>query len=185
MDGKFDWRPQSSQAFFLARLSETGQLQKYLECNCDKMKLELCDYIDSIPKNTQAFLFDRKSPFVKTDGWKNNKENSEIIRGIYLSPEYFWTNIKEAVKISYQQLKVFSIGHLIWKYKPDIIWGSSILKRFYPNEYDNFLNDRQMIQDINFHLFTKINNYIISIAFYLTLLILTISIIFIKEIGRL
>ena len=80
----------ASPAFLIARLCETGILEKFLYQNCDPTdRYSLCAYRDKLPADAMSFMWDPNSPLYQTGGWNANLDEYRGIIGQVLStPRY-------------------------------------------------------------------------------------------------
>ncbi|OWP64655.1 hypothetical protein CDA63_02535 [Hymenobacter amundsenii] len=101
----------ASSAFLVARLSESGVLEKYLADNCGPdNKYRLCEFRNQLPNDAITFMWDASSPLNQTGGWNANRaEYQRILRGILLSPRYYPVLLSETVQATLRQLT--HIGH--------------------------------------------------------------------------
>ena len=101
----------ASSAFLVARLCETGILDKFLQANCDPAdQYSLCAYRDKLPNDAVAFMWDANSPLNLTGGWNDNRaEYQKIIRKIATSPRYYPYLAVESAQATLRQLT--HIGH--------------------------------------------------------------------------
>lgn len=101
----------ASSAFLMARLCETGILEKFLQKNCDPAdRYSLCAYRDKLPNDAISFMWDPNSPLYQTGGWNANREEyQQIIRQIATSPRYYPFFVMEAIQATLRQLT--HIGH--------------------------------------------------------------------------
>ena len=78
-----------SHVFMVTKFAEAGILKTYLDDNCGKKNLKLCNYKDQIPAYSWEFLWDAQSPLYKTGGWDSNKaEFGVIIHDVFTTPKY-------------------------------------------------------------------------------------------------
>ena len=96
----------ASSAFLIARLCETGVLEKFLHQNCDPAdRYSLCAYRDKLPADAMSFMWDPNSPLYQTGGWNANRaEYQRIIRQIAASPRYYPLLVSESVQATLRQL---------------------------------------------------------------------------------
>ena len=101
----------ASSAFLMARLSETGILEKFLQKNCDPSdQYSLCAYRDKLPNDAIGFMWDPNSPLNQTGGWNANRsEYQQIIRKILSSPRYYPYLVSESLQATLRQLT--HVGH--------------------------------------------------------------------------
>jgi hypothetical protein len=75
--------------FMMARLAETGILKTYLDDNCAKKNLALCNYKAQVPATLTDFLWSGESPLYRLGGWDSNKaEYRLIIHDVFTTPKY-------------------------------------------------------------------------------------------------
>ena len=83
---------QSSTVFMMAKLSETGVLEKYLHEHCSTSPTPLCNYcMDHIYTNDE-FLWSPDGPFAKMGGFDSiatiKKEYGAVVHDILTTPRY-------------------------------------------------------------------------------------------------
>lgn len=110
MGGQFEIS-RASSAFLMARLSESGVLEQYLQQACGpENQYRLCAFRDQLPNDAITFMWDANSPLNKTGGWNANREEyTTIIRHIATSPRYYPLLISETIQATLRQLT--HIGH--------------------------------------------------------------------------
>ncbi len=101
----------ASSAFLVARMAESGVLEKYLADNCGPdNQYRLCEFRNQLPNDAITFMWDAGSPLNQTGGWNANQaEYQRILRGILLSPRYYPLLLSETVQATLRQLT--HIGH--------------------------------------------------------------------------
>lgn len=125
----------------MARLVESGILDEYLEHNCDDGRYALCEYKGKFPKRASEFVWTAESPFYKTGGWNNSKEEyREIIANVFTSPYYLGMFTYKGIISGFKQLVSFRAGYI--HVKPDMRINNSIASNF-PHEYKDFQRSRQ------------------------------------------
>lgn len=103
-----------SHVFLMARLSESGILKMYLENECANHDYSMCHYKDELPSSATGFLWTEESPFYKTGGWENSKEEyNQIIRSIILSPKYWKFLLVDFTKQTFKQFFTISPGTIV------------------------------------------------------------------------
>ncbi len=134
----------SKHVFFTGKMAENGILQDYLREYCPEKDYKLCDCIDSIPRNTTDFLWDKSSPlYTRYGSWSDSKEDfSAIIRGTLTSPKYIGRHLKESVKSTFNQLLSFDIGDGNGSFDKESQLFERI-KLYFPNDYETYLHSRQ------------------------------------------
>ncbi|RSK42670.1 hypothetical protein [Hymenobacter perfusus] len=110
MGGGFELSKASS-AFLMARLSESGVLEKFLQANCGPQnQYRLCEFRDKLPNDAITFMWDANSPLNQTGGWNANRpEYQQIIGQVLRSPRYYPLLVSESVQATLRQLT--HIGH--------------------------------------------------------------------------
>lgn len=112
----------SKHVFFMGAMVEHGIVKTYLDENCADNNYKLCLYKDSLPQKAYEFIWDEKSPFYKTGGWKaNKKEFNEIIRATLTQPKYIWLHIRASVKATFDQLTMFKVGDGMGKFDKETL----------------------------------------------------------------
>ena len=101
----------SSHAFLMARLVESGVMDKFLKDNCGPANsYSLCPYRDNLPNDAIAFLWDGNSPLNKAGGWDAVRDEYKlIIQDILTSPSYYPYLISDGIQSTLRQLT--HIGH--------------------------------------------------------------------------
>ncbi|GAB3239443.1 hypothetical protein GCM10027346_32740 [Hymenobacter seoulensis] len=101
----------ASPAFLMARLTETGILEKYLSRACQTgTEYKLCAFRDKLPNDAISFMWDGASPYNQTGGLAANREEyQQIIRAILTSPRYYPRLASEAIQATLRQLT--HVGH--------------------------------------------------------------------------
>jgi hypothetical protein len=70
-----------SSIFLLARLIGDGTAIQYLRETCPLRRFVLCDHLDELPQDADAFLWDRPSVFARAGGPALRSEAREIVLG--------------------------------------------------------------------------------------------------------
>jgi hypothetical protein len=111
--GQFEMT-KGSHVFFMARLADSGILKKYLDENCKNENYSLCKYKDEIPTSAVGFLWNESSPFYKTGGWIDSKEEyNKLINAIFSDPRYWKFLFFDFTKQTFKQFFTFSPGTII------------------------------------------------------------------------
>ncbi len=140
--------------FFFARLIDTGVVDKYLEDNCDKANLRICQYKDSIPNSSQFFLWHTDGIFYKMGGWNNYQQEPQIIvNDILTSPKYYNSIVWDFTISTCKQLFAFKIGGDFLNFV-DGAWSpvyDKCVKSFPKNEIKrDFRYTKQAQEEFNF-----------------------------------
>ncbi len=100
----------SKHVIIVARLMETGILDKFLEENCKDHRYALCEYAGQFPYRVSKFVWDAESPFYKTGGWAYSEEEyKEIIHEVFTDPSYLAMFGYKGLMSSFIQLATFSV----------------------------------------------------------------------------
>lgn len=133
----------SKHVFFMGAMVEHGILKNYLDEYCDTKPYKLCAYKDSLPDKAYIFVWDEKSPINKIGGWKATKnEFQEIIYGTLTQPKYILMHIKESLKATLQQFRLFSIGDGNGSFLEGTLLQQRVSK-YYPNDLLAYTSSKQ------------------------------------------
>lgn len=141
----------ASSAFLMARLCETGILEKFLQENCDPAdRYSLCAYRDKLPNDAIAFMWDANSPLNQTGGWNANRaEYQHIIGQIITSPRYYPYFITESIQATLRQLMHIGHGDGLTPYRENTnpYWK---VQNFTSYELKEYLSSMQNRGQLNF-----------------------------------
>lgn len=127
----------------MGRLVETGILDEYLEHNCEDSRYSLCEYKRQFPRRASEFVWNGDSPFYKTGGWNDSKEEyTEIIRNVFTSPYYLGMFAYKGLISGLKQLVMFKTGLIV--VMPDSKMNRAISSRYY-HEYKDFQRSKQRV----------------------------------------
>lgn len=128
-------------AFPLARLVADGPAVRYLREHCPGKQYALCDYLDQLPANSDAFLWTSESPFRKV-GWIDGyrEEGREIVVGTIL--HYPLQVGKLVLRDTWRQLFMFSNYYGIVSYR-DLPHPTKDIKARFPGEFTAYSDSRQ------------------------------------------
>ncbi len=88
-----------------AKLAETGILDLYLNDNCGKKPLRICNCRANIPGNITEFLTSGEGPVYRMGGWDSNYvEYSTIVRDVFSTPKYLGMFAQKSVTGTLKQL---------------------------------------------------------------------------------
>lgn len=136
----------ASSAFLMARLCETGILEKFLQKNCDPAdRYSLCAYRDKLPNDAIAFMWDGNSPLNQTGGWNANRaEYQEIIGQVLTTPRYYPYFITESVQAGLRQLTHVGYGDGLVPYRENTnpYWKVQNFAGYELKEYMSSLQNR-------------------------------------------
>ncbi len=136
----------NSHVFFMGRMIDTGMLKPYLDEHCPTDQFGICAYRDSLPKNSQAFLWSNESPIAKQGGWQATKEEySRIVRGSFTEPKYLWWHVRGSVASTVDQLCAWEICHAMesqW-YRTETSPPYMAIRDHLPHEFPRFMGAMQ------------------------------------------
>lgn len=131
--------------FMMGRMIDNGILKSYLDDNCSANKYSICQYKDSLPADSRAFLWAPNSP-VQQQGWgQSGPEYREILLGIFTSPKHLLKFMYTSATASVSQLFQNDIGSGLestWYAKPSSPPYAAVAD-FYPHEMNQYLQSRQ------------------------------------------
>ncbi len=155
-----------SHVFMMGKLVETGLLKKYLEDNCGRKNLKLCNYKDQIPMYQWDFLWDQQGPLYKTGGWDSSKaEYDEIIHDVLTTPRYAKLYVRNCATSTLRQLfDVQAPDHTTFQGKWSSPWQR--IGTFFSDELNEYTNSRTYASDLS----ATGNNYIYYLFFVLSCL---------------
>lgn len=95
----------------MGALVEHGIAKQYLDEHCATKSFKLCTWKDSLPDRANDFVWHPQSPLAKAGGWKETKEEYNLIIGdIFTSPKYIGLFTVASVKATGLQLVRFAAG---------------------------------------------------------------------------
>lgn len=154
----------SKHVFMMGRLLESGILDAYLDENCGKEKLKLCDCRDRLPDNADNFLWntDGDSVLIRTGGWQGSKaEYSMIIRHTLASPKYLLLHAKAATINSLKQLATIRVGEGNGAYgKGTLVYER--IKKYFPYEFRQYCFSQQTQNYFAQLPFVNFVNYLVT-----------------------
>lgn len=140
-----------NHVFFMARLADSGILKKYLDENCKEANYSLCQYKDEIPTSAVGFIWYESSPFYKTGGWIESKEEyNRLIKDIFSDSRYWKFLIFDFTKQTFKQFFTFSPGTIIsHRENTPPFWE---IENKMKHELNEYRNSTQFVQgyDISF-----------------------------------
>jgi hypothetical protein len=132
-----------SHVFIMAKLCENGILKEYLNDKCPGADYKLCAYKDDLPYHAWDFMWSPDGAFEGSGGWSKSKEEYDaIIRGTFSEPKYIKMHIAESYKATRYQLTLTYVADGL---EPHINGQnpSGQVQKYYPLEYNMYLNSRQ------------------------------------------
>lgn len=145
----------ASPAFLVARLCESGVLEKYLTRACESgADYRLCAFRDKLPNSAITFMWDAGSPYNQTGGLATNREEYQrIIRGIVSSPRYYPYLISESIQATLRQLTHVGHGDGLEPYRENTnpYWKVQNFSSYELKEYMSSLQNRNLLtfSDLN------------------------------------
>jgi hypothetical protein len=99
-----------SHVFMMGKFVEMGLLNTYLDENCGKKNLKLCNYKGQMPDYSWDFIWDAQSPLYKTGGWDSNKvEYGAIIHDVFTTPRYLKAFARNSATATLRQLSQIQV----------------------------------------------------------------------------
>ncbi len=145
VDGKA-YISRSSHVFFMGRMLDAGMLRPYLLEHCATEHFGICAYMDSLPQNSEAFLWWDSSPLAKQGGWEATKEEyGRIVRGSFTEPRFLWWHVRGSVASTTEQLCAWEICNGLrsgWYRTADSPPYGMIAKHL-PHELDSYIGSMQ------------------------------------------
>lgn len=130
----------ASPIFLLARLIGDGPALAYLEDTCPERHFKLCAYLDDIPPDSDTFLWDKDSVFMRAGGPALRDEAREIVAG---SLETFpaWALGNMALNAVRQFFDMGTGDWLVPNAPSDRV--SQYIAHFFPNAAEDYAGSRQ------------------------------------------
>jgi hypothetical protein len=136
----------ASHVFFMGRMLDSGMLKAYLDEHCADEHFGICTYKDSLPPNSDAFLWWGSSPVTKQGGWEATRdEYGRIVRGSFTEPKYLFWHLRASLISTGEQLCAWSICRGLetaWYRDPGSPPYTMIASRM-PHELNAYLGSRQ------------------------------------------
>ncbi|HNW70872.1 MAG TPA: hypothetical protein PKI01_10745 [Bacteroidales bacterium] len=175
----------SSNILLTAKFNNTGLLKMYLDDIClSNEECVLCKYKDSLPASSDEFLWSNRSPLydyqepleVNKPWMKANEKYAPVVKGIILTPKYYPKIFKDIIKYTGLQLVSFKIG------TGKIPFGINSapyypIRDHFENELPSFFKSLQNTGELKFGIF----EFLVSITFILSLIIIIIGVFLIKQ----
>ena len=88
-----------------AKFAEAGILNVYLDDNCGKKPLKMCNFKTQIPDNINQFLTSGEGPVYRIGGWDSNSvEYKTIVHDVFTTPRYLGMLAQKSVVGTLKQL---------------------------------------------------------------------------------
>lgn len=109
----------ASPAFLMARLSESGVLERFLDRECGGYySYTLCTYRDKLPNDAMGFMWSPGSPMHLAGGMEATRDEYRRIIGLVLrSPRYYPALAAAAVQATLRQLTHVYVGDGLFPYR--------------------------------------------------------------------
>ncbi|MBX2904612.1 MAG: hypothetical protein KF744_01150 [Taibaiella sp.] len=132
-----------THVFMVTKFAETGILSRYLDENCEKKNLRICQYKNDIPDFSWDFLWGEQSALYKAGGWDSTKTDFDvIIHDVLTTPRYLRMFAQKAAISTARQLT-----HVQAPRKASVqgFWSSPIQRigTFFPDEQNEAMLSRQ------------------------------------------
>ncbi len=153
-----------SNIFMVAKLAETGILNIYLDENCPKNNLRLCNYKTQIPQSLSEFLWLDTSPLNQMGGWDScRNEYATVVHDVFTSPRYLLMFAQKTATGTLKQLTEVQVRDKIQSEGQDK-QPSKKVRQFFGDEWREFSMSKQ-----NTELLTATScNYVYMLTFLLT-----------------
>lgn len=135
----------ASPAFLMARLDESGVLERFLDTECATGNYDLCAYRDKLPNDAMAFMWDANSPLYKAGGWNaTHDEYQRIIGKVLRSPRYYPYLASEAAQATLRQLTHVGLGDGLTPFRENTnpYWKVGEYRPYELKEYMSSLQNR-------------------------------------------
>jgi hypothetical protein len=135
-----------SSIFLLARMIGDGTAIQYLRDNCPQRQYVLCNYLDELPQDADAFLWEPDSVFKRAGGPALRGEAGEIVMGTLRSHPY--DQLGSGIVNAARQFFAFETDD--WLVLDDPI-GTPIgqyLRLGYPFDYAAYTQSRQVTRTL-------------------------------------
>lgn len=142
----------ASPAFLMARLSEAGVLERFLDRECATSSYDLCKYRDKLPDDAMIFMWDPNSPLYQAGGWNaTHDEYQRIIGQILRSPRYYPQLASEAAQSTLRQLTHVGVGDGLMPFRENTnpYWKVGEYNRPELKEYMSSLQNRNALPFFN------------------------------------
>ena len=132
-----------SNIFMVAKLAETGILNIYLDENCTKNNLKLCNYKSQIPQSLSEFLWLDTSPLNQMGGWDScRNEYATVVHDVFSSPRYLLMFAQKSTTGTLKQLTEVQVRNKIQSEGQDK-QPSKKVRQFFGDEWREFSMSKQ------------------------------------------
>lgn len=145
LSGQLAWTPGGPGVTF-GRMMQDGIVARYLNDNCDKIKLKLCPYRNELPATADEFLWSNDSIFNKLGRFEGMDDEMGFIALKSLTAYPLW-QIEAALAATAQQLTMVGTGEGTNGWIPHTY---GIIERYLPAQTATMRAAHQQHWDINF-----------------------------------
>jgi len=120
MTGRF-FISQSSNAFLMGRLIETGILSNYLDQTCSVEQNPLCKYRGRLPMSCEHFMWNKES-FLNETGGLNDRQMlyGQTIQKIFSKPKFIFLFAQAGMKSMLKQCLLVKVGDGLGRTKSNV-----------------------------------------------------------------
>jgi hypothetical protein len=167
MHGSFSLSP-SGYAHLLARLITDGPAVAYLQSHCAEKRYRICDSIDSLPRDSDQFLWSEQSPFRKL-GWFDGyrREGAQIVtETIRAYP--LWT-LQTMMQNAIRQLSLIDLS-VIFDPLDQFPLVADAQRTHFAREYPAFVGSRQTLGTLGLQTICQVHGLALIAAVVLVAL---------------
>jgi hypothetical protein len=138
----------ASPAFLMARLSESGVLERFMDRECATGNYAICAYRSKLPNDAISFMWDANSPLNQAGGWNATREEYQrIIVKIARSPRYYPYLASETAQAMLRQLTHVGLGDGLTPFREDTnpYWKVGEYNTYELKEYLSSLQNRNQL----------------------------------------
>jgi len=115
----------------VAKFAEAGILNTYLNDNCGKKPLKMCDYKNQIPGNINEFLTSGEGPVLKAGGWDSNRvDYKTIVHDVFTTPRYLSMFAQKSLTGTLKQLTQINAPDIVKPQGKDTETWNKVKKYF-------------------------------------------------------
>jgi len=172
--GKWQFRADAQHVFMMNRLIQCGIMDDYLDSNCSKHSISLCNYKNTL--HQMDFLWDAKSALNDHYGWngwdKAKPEYDSIIHAVFSNGKYVRKFFYRSWIDGCTQLVSFKTGTTPKMTEQDALYTS--IHWHFPKLLESYTHSRQNTSGLNYSIFNFIQNIFVKICGVLFFLLLFI-----------
>jgi hypothetical protein len=157
----------SGSVFLLARMLGDGTALSYLEQVCPHQRFAVCADLGELKSYNSpdplSDFFLWAGPLEKLGGFRaEESEASAIVRGTLLT--YPFAQFRAAVDNGWHQFLLFSTGSQLGAYSDAEYVSLTIRLRFGPAVYDNYRHSKQMRNNLDFYLISRVHTVVVVVS---------------------